>query len=126
MKARENRVDKFFELFERKLPIILLRMNFIPTIIMSLQAILHGNVRVNGKVVTYPNFSVKDGDLIELDVSIFKKYKRFIGRRLLPNHLVVSRYYPAGIFIHGPKLFELQFPRRYKVRSLRFFVDNIK
>lgn len=126
MKARENRLDKFFELFERKLPIILLRMNFIPTVIMSLQAILHGNVRVNGQVVTYPNYSVKDGDLIELDVAIFKKYKHLIARRILPNYLVVSRYYPAGIFLHGPKLFELQFPRRYKARSFRFFVDNIK
>ena len=126
MKTRENRLDKFFELFERKLPIILLRMNLMPTVIMSLQAILHGGVRVNGQVVTYPNYAVKDGDLIELDVSIHKKFKRYIKRRIIPNYLVVSRYYPAGIFLHGPKLFEVKFPRRYRTRSFRFFVDNIK
>jgi ribosomal protein S4 len=126
-KVKKNNLDTFFELLERKLPMVLVRMNLMPTIIMGLQYILHGFVRVNGAVVTYTNYSVQDGDLIELDYSVYKKFKRYlVARRVLPTHLVVSRYYSAGVFVHGPKIFELQFPRRYKIRVLKFFVDNIR
>jgi ribosomal protein S4 len=126
MKTRDSRVDKYFDFFERKLPILLLRMHFVPTVIMGLQYILHGYVKVNGKVVTFTNYSVKDGDLIELDVAVFEKYKARIPRRIIPNYLVVSRYYPAGIFLRSPRLFELHLPSRYKSRVLKLFVDNLR
>jgi ribosomal protein S4 len=124
MKIRENRVDKFFELFERKLPILLLRMNFVPTIIIALQCILHGYVKVNGKVVTFTNYSVQNGDLIEFDISMFNRYQSTtIIRRIIPNYLAVSTFYPVGIFLHSPRLFEIPYPRRYRARLLKMFVD---
>lgn len=126
LKTREKRINVFFSLLERRLPLILLRMNLIPTIVMGLQGILHGYVKVNGNLVTYPGFLVKPGDLIEMDVSRYKKTKFLIRRRFIPNHLAISKYYPAGIFLYVPEIFELQLPRRYKLRVLKYFVDNFK
>ena len=126
MKTRESKLNKFFELLERRLPLIILRMNFTPTIVMGLQAILHGAVKVNGKIVTFPGYLVKDGDLIEMDVKTYDRTKHLIKRKFIPNHIAISKYYPAGIFMYVPEIFELQLPKRYKIRVLKYFVDNFK
>ena len=41
-------------------------MKFVPTIFAARQFVNHGHVKINGKRVTIPSYSVKDGDEIIL------------------------------------------------------------
>ena len=54
------------ELLERRLDAIVYRMKFVPTIFSARQLVNHGHVKVNGKRVNIPSYSVKDGDEISL------------------------------------------------------------
>ena len=45
---------------------IVYRMKFVPTIFAARQLVNHGHVKVNGKRVNIPSYSVKDGDEISL------------------------------------------------------------
>jgi ribosomal protein S4 len=121
-----NSTDKFFDLLERRLPILLLRFTFIPTTISAVQHILHGFVKVNGKPVTYPNYIVGDRDIIEVDYALYKSYRIPKLRMPTPRHLMGLRRFPVGIFMRSPKMCELGFPYYFKLRVLRYFVDSYK
>ena len=54
------------ELLERRLDAIVYRMKFVPTIFSARQFVNHGHVKVNGKRVNIPSYTVKDGDEISL------------------------------------------------------------
>ena len=54
------------ELLERRLDAIVYRMKFVPTIFAARQLVNHGHVKVNGKRVNIPSYTVKDGDEISL------------------------------------------------------------
>ena len=54
------------ELLERRLDTNVYRMKFVPTIFAARQLVNHGHVKVNGKKVNIPSYSVKDGDEISL------------------------------------------------------------
>src|SRR3569833_4547141 len=53
-------------LLERRLDMVVYRMKFVPTVFAARQFVSHGHVKLNGKRVTIPSISVKDGDVIEL------------------------------------------------------------
>ncbi len=48
------------ELLERRLDAIVYRMKFVPTIFAARQLVNHGHVKVNGKRVNIPSYTVKD------------------------------------------------------------------
>ena len=128
LKARQNKVLTFINLLERRLPMVLLKMDLVPTAVMSLQSILHGRVFVNGVMMTYPNYVVRMGDLVELRLpkSLLRihKYKmRF--RKLKPSYFTTSRFLWAGIYTYAPRFFELRFAPRFKKRAVKYFVDNM-
>ena len=54
------------ELLERRLDATVYRMKFVPTIFAARQLVNHGHVKVNGKRVNIPSFSVSDGDEISI------------------------------------------------------------
>ena len=54
------------ELLERRLDAIVYRMKFVPTIFAARQLVNHGHVKVNGKRVNIPSYTIKDGDEISL------------------------------------------------------------
>ena len=54
------------ELLERRLDAIVYRMKFVPTIFAARQLVNHGHVKVNGKRVNIPSYTVKDGDEISI------------------------------------------------------------
>lgn len=49
---------------ERRLDVCLFRMNLLPTIFSSRQALAHGRVSVNGVTVSSPNFLVDESTLV--------------------------------------------------------------
>ena len=65
-KIRGNTSENLIELLERRLDATVYRMKFVTTIFAARQFVSHGHILVNGKKVTIPSYSLKDGDVIEV------------------------------------------------------------
>ena len=66
VRRRGDTGDNLIELLERRLDAVVYRMKLVPTPFAARQLVNHGHVRVNGKRVNIPSYSVRDGDEIEL------------------------------------------------------------
>ena len=53
-------------LLERRLDSVIYRAKFVPTMFAARQFISHGHIKVNGRRVTIPSYTVKVGELIEV------------------------------------------------------------
>jgi small subunit ribosomal protein S4 len=102
------------ELLERRLDAVIYRMKFVPTIFAARQFVNHGHITVNGKRVTIPSYSVKDGDLIEV-----KEKSRQLALvvlattatdRELPSYIEADHKAGTGKFVRGPKFEEVPYP----------------
>jgi small subunit ribosomal protein S4 len=58
--------ENMIGLLERRLDAVVFRAKFVPTPFAARQLVSHGHVKVNGRRVTVPSYSVKEGDAIEL------------------------------------------------------------
>ncbi len=65
-RRRGDTGDNLIALLERRLDAVVYRMKFAATPFAARQFVNHGHIRVNGKRVNIPSYSVKDGDTIEL------------------------------------------------------------
>jgi ribosomal protein S4 len=107
--ARGFFVNNIFSLFEARIDSILYRSNFIKTLPLGKQLILHGYVYVNGIVSTkYSNY-IKPGDI----VSMRYDYKRRFLKQVL---FKVKR---RGYVCHHPTYLEIN----YKILSI-IFIGN--
>ncbi len=61
--------DKLLEILERRLDNVVFRMGFAPNRRTARQLVLHGHIRVNGKKVNVPSFTVKPQDVVEIKES---------------------------------------------------------
>ena len=102
------------ELLERRLDAIVYRMKFVPTIFAARQLVNHGHVKVNGKRVNIPSFSVKDGD----EISIKDKSKEInlivesisSQEREIPEYLEVDVKELKGRFLRAPLIHDVPYP----------------
>jgi small subunit ribosomal protein S4 len=65
-KVHGNIGNAFLTLLERRLDVVVYRMNFLPTIFAARQFVSHGHIRVNGKKVDVASYMLKEGDKITL------------------------------------------------------------
>ena len=94
------------ELLERRLDATVYRMKFVPTIFSARQLVNHGHVKVNGKRVNIPSYSVSDGD----EISIRDKSKEInlivesvnSQEREIPEYLEVDAKDLKGRFLRAP------------------------
>ena len=102
------------ELLERRLDAVVFRMKFVPTIFAARQFVNHGHVKVNGKRVTIPSYTVKDGDAIEL-----KEQSKQINlaqesissqEREIPEYLEVDQKEFKGKFLRAPLIHDVPYP----------------
>lgn len=102
------------ELLERRLDTVVYRMKFVPTMFAARQFVNHGHVKVNGKRVTIPSISLKDGDVIEV-----REKSRTLALYILaseapdrevPGYLEVDHKKGTGKFVRGPKFEEVPYP----------------
>jgi len=80
------------------------------------QFVNHGHVKVNGKRVNIPSYSLKDGDVIEVKEKS-RQMPLYImasesGEREVPGYMEVDHKAGKGTFIRGPKLEEVPYPVR--------------
>ena len=102
------------ELLERRLDAIVYRMKFVPTIFAARQLVNHGHVKVNGKRVNIPSYSVKDNDEISLkDVSknINLVQESIVSQeREIPEYLEVDIKEFKGRFLRAPLIHDVPYP----------------
>src|SRR5260370_10819711 len=65
-RRRGDTGDNLVEQLERRLDAVVYRMKLVPTPFAARQLVNHAHVLVNGRRVTIPSYSVRDGDTIEL------------------------------------------------------------
>ena len=102
------------ELLERRLDATVYRMKFVPTIFSARQLVNHGHVKVNGKRVNIPSFSVSDGD----EISIRDKSKEInlivesvsSQEREIPEYLEVDVKQFKGRFLRAPLIHDVPYP----------------
>ena len=114
MRRRGDTGQNLIELLERRLDAVIYRMKFVPTVFAARQFVNHGHIRVNGKRVNIPSYSVKDGDVIEV-----KEKSRELplvleasasAERDLPDYMDVDLDRLRGTFVRGPGLADVPYP----------------
>ena len=102
------------ELLERRLDAIVYRMKFVPTIFAARQLVNHGHIKVNGKRVNIPSYSVKDGD----EISLKDKSKEILviqeaiisQEREIPEYIEVDIKEFKGRFLRAPLMHDVPYP----------------
>lgn len=112
-RRRGDTGENLIELLERRLDAVVYRSKFVPTIFAARQFVNHGHVLVNGKRVTIPSYSVKDGDIIQV-----KQKSRELAivleamassERDLPDYIEVDDREVKSTFVRGPKLADVPY-----------------
>ena len=109
-----NTSENLIELLERRLDAAIYRMKFVTTIFAARQFVSHGHIKVNGKKVTIPSYSLKDGDVVEVkekskEVPIVLEAISSTERDT-PEYLSVDYDKMKGTFLKGPKPDEVPYP----------------
>ena len=102
------------ELLERRLDAIVYRMKFVPTIFAARQLVNHGHVKVNGKRVNIPSYTVKDGDEISLkdqskQINLIQE-SIVSQEREIPEYLEVDVKEFKGRFLRAPLIQDVPYP----------------
>lgn len=106
--------ENLIGLLESRLDTVVYRMGIVPTIFAARQFVSHGHVKVNGKRVNIPSFSVTEGDEIEV-----KEKARQInlviealasGERSIPEYIEFDQKEFKGKYIRIPKLTDVPYP----------------
>lgn len=102
------------ELLERRLDATVYRLKFVPTIFAARQFVNHGHVTVNGKRVTIPSYSLKDGDVLEVKEKSRTLALYIMGTeatdREVPGYLECDHKAGTAKFIRAPKFEEVPYP----------------
>ena len=111
---RGDTAENLIGFLERRLDAVVYRMKFVPTIFAARQFVNHGHVMVNGKKVTIPSYSLKDGD----EVIVIDKSKKIPNiqvsissqEREIPEYLEVDIKEFKGRFLRSPLMHDVPYP----------------
>jgi len=115
---------KFLSLMERRIDIIVFRLNFFQTSAQARQAINHGNILLNGKICLFPSTQVKFYDIISVANkplfynNLLKFFKSKLIFRSLPSYLEVNYRIMSGTFLFFPKQSKIRYPIKIKPNLL--------
>jgi small subunit ribosomal protein S4 len=73
-------IDSLIIKLESRLDNVVFRLNFSPSMASARQLVVHGHVRVNGKKVDVPNFTVKTGDKVTLSAKGYQSGNYLQGK----------------------------------------------
>ncbi len=107
--------DNLIVALERRLDNIVLRSHFASSRFQSRQLINHGHIRVNGRKVNIPSFSVKAGDVIEArpkskNLAIIRDSLKNISRKGIPGWLEVDENEVKAKILAVPEREDIQLP----------------
>ena len=102
------------ELLERHLDAAVYRAKLVPTIFAARQFVNHGHVKVNGKRVTIPSYSLCDGDVLEVKEKSRQLALYIQGTeapdREVPGYIEADHKAGTVKFVRGPKPEEVPYP----------------
>ena len=102
------------KLLERRLDNVVFRLGFGDSRRMARQAIGHGHIMVNGKIVSTPSFQVKRGNVISIKESSLGSVFKGIDDRLrsyeVPRWLGLDKNKKAGTMTADPEMDDAQIP----------------
>jgi ribosomal protein S4 len=70
-----NSINYFLYLMESRLDVILFRLNFVSSVRMARQLIVHGNIVINNRIIRNPNYNFKKKDILTFNNKNIYKYK---------------------------------------------------
>ena len=114
VRLRGDTAENLIGLLERRLDMVIYRLNFAPTIFAARQFVNHGHVSVNGTRVNIPSYLCKEGDVIEVrersrnHVGLLETTQR--PDRDVPDYLAVDYKGFKGQFVRVPKMADVPFP----------------
>ncbi len=102
------------QLLERRLDAAVYRMMFVPTVFAARQFVNHCHVKVNGKKVNIPSYSLKDGDVITVTEKGMGMNLYIQGStandREIPSYMEVDHKKGTGTFVRAPEMEEVPYP----------------
>ena len=118
-------------LLEHRLDIIIYRLNWVNSVRQAKQFIQHGNILVNGNIITHGKYLIKPGDVIQVKVTsapqVFKNLHKVLDHTnkyvLLdaPSYFEVNYSILSAVLLYTPALEEVPFPIKlnpYTIKQL--------
>ncbi len=120
--------ENFINLLERRLDMVIYRMNFVPSVFAARQFISHKHITVNGKCVNIASFRVSDNDVIEVRDSS-KQIPMVIEAtenpaRAMPDYMDVDVKARKGTFKRTPLMAEVPYPVKMEVNLVVEFYSR--
>jgi len=106
--------ENLLGLLESRLDAVVYRMCVVPTVFAARQIVNHGHVKVNGKRVNIPSYTVKEGDTVELRDKA-KQMALVIEsvqspERDVPEYIEMDSKAMRATFTRKPKLMDIPYP----------------
>ncbi len=114
LKKKGNTTENLIGFLERRLDTIIYRAKFATTVFSARQLINHGHVKINGRKVNIPSYSVSEKDTIEIkDKS--KELLVIAGslvskEREIPDYIQMDEKNKIAKLIRIPKFSEVPYP----------------
>lgn len=118
VEGRSNFNDTVVTLLERRLAVVVYRLNFVTTVAQGIDLVKAGYFMVNRELILKPNYLVQLGDVVE----VLEKYKDKLQENLqvrlekeyyplmYPVYLEVNYEVMAGVLLYYPRMKEVYYP----------------
>jgi small subunit ribosomal protein S4 len=113
-KMKGNTAENFAGLLEKRIDMVVYRLNLAPSIFAARQLVSHKHVKLNGKKVNIASLKVKEGDLIELkdsskQIIICAEAAKKVERSV-PGYLTLDADAMSGTFARTPSISDIPYP----------------
>ncbi len=113
-KRKGDTAENLIGLLERRLDVVVFRMNLAHTMQQARQMVSHGHVQVNGRRVTIPSYLVREGD----DVAVVERSKDKLmvqdalqnRERDVPEYIDMDEKALKATFVRTPKMSDVPYP----------------
>ena len=113
-KRKGDTAENLVGLLERRLDVVVYRMNLAHTMQQARQMVSHGHVQVNGRRVTIPSYLVREGD----SVGVVERSKDKLmvqdalqnRERDVPEYIDMDEKALKATFVRTPKMSDVPYP----------------
>jgi len=136
IKKKHQQYDgqSFLNILERRIDIVLVRMNILPVIFLANQLLKHKKIMVNNQIIRNHNMLVSPGDIITIIPTLWQKVFRTIKYRTYykqlkvpyPPYLYVSFKVMKGLYVDLPNSFrDIYYPMLVQYNFVKHFCNKL-
>lgn len=118
-KTKGQKQSNLIEIVERKLETFVFRAKFTVSPMAARQLIVHGNVLINNKVITYPSYQLKVNDIVTISDRLHSNphiMAAMSGPRKIPNYIEINGF--KAKLIEKPSLVNVEFYAPIKINEI--------